>query len=417
MAAVALTLMNTLSSTLIWQDPVNYYCGQQTFSETLVSVSKSSKFVADITGEPVQDISLLLEPSSFVLNVTGCVTPKGVLRPAIAIEIINETLPILYSGAVQNMVVLEMIKIEQCRMEDIHPGAFMILPAINIILLRHNQLVYIKQGVFNHLRVAKLYLSYNNISFIETEAFDDMPNLRLLNLDNNKLKKWNSDWFTNTPNIQTISFDSNELKTIPANAFNKLKNFHYTSIRLSNNNISYIHPRSFQKLNLLYALWLDNNLLFEIDTEVFADLEQLYILSLTGNNIKCLPLDLLYSFKSRDMILRVEKNELMDCSCLHKIVNWAKSRRYLLTERSDFGDLSMRIKHREVRGKNRARTKLRVTNRRRNKQYSKANRGSNREKSVADSNRPSKYLLLHNLKEIHLEPENLEEETLLLDMR
>ncbi|KAK4876266.1 hypothetical protein RN001_012688 [Aquatica leii] len=333
MASVFLGLMTTLSSTLIWQDPVNYYCGEKTFSETPVSVSKSSKFVADIAAEPLQNISLLLESSSFVLDVTGCLTPKGILRPAIGIEIVNETLPILYSGAVQNLIVLEMIKIEYCGVQDIHPGAFMILPAIHTMLLRFNRLVYIKEGVFNHLRVAKLYLSNNSISYIENEAFDDMPNLRLLNLDSNRLKNWNSDWFTNTPNVQTLSVDSNELTKIPANAFNKLRNFHFTNIRLSNNNISYIHPRSFQKLHLLYALWLDNNLLFEIDPSAFVHLEQLYILSLTGNKIKCLPIESFYAFKSPDMILRVENNEFMSCSCLKKIEVWAKSNEYLLTER------------------------------------------------------------------------------------
>ncbi|KAF5272081.1 hypothetical protein FQA39_LY01164 [Lamprigera yunnana] len=301
--------------------------------ETPVSVSKSSKFVADVTAEPLANISLLLESSSFVVHVTGCFTPKGILRPAVGIEIINQTLPTLYNGAVQNMVLLEMIKIEYCKVEDIQPGSFMILPAIHTILLRFNKLVYIKEGIFNHLRVARLYLSHNTIAFIENSAFDDMPNLRLLNLDNNKLKHWNSDWFTNTPNIQTLSMSFNLLTKIPANAFNKLRNYRFTSIRLSNNHISYIHHRAFHKLSLLYALWLDNNILHEIDPEAFVHMEQLYIFSLAGNKIKCLPIHFLYTFKSIDMILRIEDNEHMDCACIKKIEIWARTRKFLLTER------------------------------------------------------------------------------------
>ncbi|KAK5645091.1 hypothetical protein RI129_006391 [Pyrocoelia pectoralis] len=333
MAAVFLGLLSSFSSTLIWQDPVNYYCGDRTFSETPVSVTKSSKFVIDLSAEPLQNISLLLEPSSFIIDVTGCVTPKGVLRPAVGIEINNQKLPILYSGAVQNMVVLQMIKIEHCQTIDIQPGAFMILPSINIILLRYNLIVYIKTGVFNHLRVAKLYLGNNNISFIENTAFDDMPNLRLLNLDGNRLKNWNTDWFTNTHNLEHLSLDSNQLTKLPANAFNKLKNSYSTVIRLSNNQIMYIHPQAFKKLNLLHALWLDHNNLIDFDKEILSNFERLFILSLTHNKLNCLDDSALYNLKSPQIILHVEDNEPMDCECLKKIEIWAKVRKHFLTQR------------------------------------------------------------------------------------
>ncbi|KAB0795161.1 hypothetical protein PPYR_12000 [Photinus pyralis] len=333
MAAVFLGLLSGFSSTLIWQDPVNYYCGDKSFSETPVSVTKSSKFVIDVSAEPLQNISLLLEPSSFIIDVTGCLTPKGVLRPAVGIEISNQKLPILYSGAVQNMVVLQMIKIEHCQVQDIHPGAFMILPYINTIFLRNNLLVYIKTGIFNNLRVAQLYLNNNNISYIENTALDDMPNLRLLNLDNNQLKHWNNDWFTNTYNLEHLSIDSNQLTKLPANAFNKLKNGRSTVIRLSNNQIMYIHPQAFRKLSLLHALWLNDNNLTDFDGTILSSFERLFVLSLSGNKLSCLDVSALYDLKSPQIVLHVENNEPMSCECLKKLEIWAKIRKHFLTQR------------------------------------------------------------------------------------
>ncbi|KAF2902894.1 hypothetical protein ILUMI_03286, partial [Ignelater luminosus] len=260
-----------------------YYCGQKTFSVTTVSVSRNIDFVTDITADSKQNLTT--DSTSFTLDVTGCVTPIGELKDAIGIEIQFKNLPNIYNGGVQNLLLLYMLKMEYCDIKELHPGAFLQLPSINTIFLRFNRIERIDEGVFNNLKVVKLYLSNNSISYIDPAAFNDMPNLSLIELDGNKLKTWNTDWFTNTPNVEHLSMDSNQLQRLPANAFKKLRNYYSTSIRLSNNQIVYIHPTAFEGLNLLYALWLDNNHISDLNDEVFRYFDRIYVLSLSGNEL------------------------------------------------------------------------------------------------------------------------------------
>lgn len=333
MAGVFLGLVASFTTSVLWEDPVMYYCGRKTFFETPVSVSRDPKFVTDVTAEPLQNITLLLDSGSFIIDVTGCLAPMGELMLATGIEITHQKLPFLFNGAIQNLRHLQFIKMEQCGLQELNPGAFLVLPQIETISLRHNEIEYIREGVFNYILVTKLYLSNNSISYIENDAFDNMPNLALLQLDNNKLKYWSTEWFKGSPNVEHLSLDTNLLTKLPANAFEKVKNCYSTSIRLSNNKISFIHPSAFEKLTLLYSLWLDNNKLYELDNKVFMNFQKLFILSLSGNDIKCLSEELLYNFKSNDLILRVENNKKMDCECLRRIETWAKSRNYFFSQR------------------------------------------------------------------------------------
>lgn len=232
---------------------------------------------------------------------TGCFEPSEALEKVSLIQIINETLPVVYEGAFKNLPSLVDIILDGDQIRNIYPGAFQNLERIYCIRIRNNYINEINEGIFNYLPLRELNLANNSITVINKNAFNDMPELAILLLGNNKLKQWNSEWFFNTPKLSTLNFACNSIEYLPARAFQNVHGVHVvnsvnvtTNIHLNTNNISYIDPAAFDGLNVLGWLFLNENQLTYIDREVFASLKQLDWLKLDHNQLHCVPDDLIH---------------------------------------------------------------------------------------------------------------------------
>lgn len=231
-----------------------------------------------------------------VEKFTGCFESSETLQKVSLIQIINETVPVIYEGAFNNLSNLVDIILDGDQIYEIHPGAFRNLEQIYCIRIRNNCIYKIDEGVFNNLLLSELNLINNNINVIHKNAFNDMPKLTVLLLSNNKLKYWNSDWFLNTPKLSTLNFAHNSIEFLPARAFKNVHGVHIvnsvnvtTNIHLNSNNISYIDPAALQDLEILGWLFLHKNQIADIDRSVFAALKQLDWLKLDHNHLHCIP--------------------------------------------------------------------------------------------------------------------------------
>lgn len=234
-----------------------------------------------------------------VEKFTGCFEASEVLEKVSLIQIINETVPVVYEGAFRNLTSLVDIILDGNQIHDIYPGAFENLESIYCIRIRNNYVNEIREGIFNRLPLRELNLANNSITVIHKNAFDDMPELSIILLSYNKLKQWNSDWFFNTPNLSTLNFGDNLIEYLPARAFKNVYGIHNvkganitTNVYLNANNISYIDPATFEGLNVLGWLFLHKNQLRYIDERVFTPLKQLDWLKLDDNQLSCIPDDL-----------------------------------------------------------------------------------------------------------------------------
>lgn len=230
---------------------------------------------------------------------TGCFEASEALEKVSLIQIINETIPVVYEGAFNNLSSLVDIILDGDQIRAIQPGAFRDLERIYCIRIRNNYIYEITEGIFNQLPLTELNLANNNISVIHQNAFNDMPDLTILLLSNNKLKYWNSDWFFNTPKLSTLNFACNSIEYLPARAFKNIYGIHVvnsvnvtTNIQLNTNNISYIDRAVFDGIDGLGWLFLNENRLKNIDEGVFASLKQLDWLKLDYNQLSCVPDDL-----------------------------------------------------------------------------------------------------------------------------
>lgn len=231
-----------------------------------------------------------------VEKFTGCFESSETLQKVSLIQIINETVPIIYKGAFNNLSSLVDIILDGDQIRAIYPGAFENLERIYCIRIRNNYINEINEGVFNNLSLSELNLMNNHISVIHKNAFNDMPELTVLLLNDNKLRRWNRDWFLNTPKLSTLNVAHNLIEFLPARAFKNVNGVHVvnsvnvtTNIHLNSNNISYIDPAVFEDLQVLGWLFLHKNHITYIDERVFATFKQLDWLKLDHNQLQCIP--------------------------------------------------------------------------------------------------------------------------------
>ncbi|KAJ8961986.1 hypothetical protein NQ314_005768 [Rhamnusium bicolor] len=220
------------------------------------------------------------------------------------IEFIEQKIPVLYENSLADLEDLDELVIEHC-----------------------NKLEEIKEGVFNNLALSTLDLSQNDITTIESSAFDNLPNILNINLADNNIGAWDKNWFKNTPLLTRISMQNNSIAKLPNNAFKNLvgvKKFGKVDLTinlvLSYNKIKTIEPKAFNGLTKINNLWLDNNQLENFD-ENLLDKVKVNDLRINQNNIRCLDGDLAKIIKADTTHL--DANPL-DCECLNNIKTWAE---------------------------------------------------------------------------------------------
>lgn len=249
------------------------------------------------------------------------ILPKNA-EDAVKISVRNQKLELKSNPVVNSK--LEIIEMEYNKL-SLQPGCFANYPKLWILSLVDNGLKSISKGVFNHLAVRKLNLSGNAIEGVEVGALDDMPNLEVLDLSNNKLKKVDSTWFKGSPKLDWLNFDYNQIGELQEGAFGNLidgrRKSKKLSIWLSYNNIERIHPQAFKGFGVLGSLWLSHN---KVNTLAGGPLRNLKMesLFLDHNQIVCLGEEDLVGLRGIGEIF-LQGNPL-NCDCLKGVKSWAK---------------------------------------------------------------------------------------------
>ncbi|XP_027003638.2 toll-like receptor 21 [Tachysurus fulvidraco] len=99
-----------------------------------------------------------------------------------------------------------------------------------------------------------------------------------------KLDSILNDSFSNQPQLRVLLLNNNQIKRIDKDAFGNLQYLH--TLNLSSNYIVYLDSPIFQNLQNLSTLLLANNRLTNISSELFSSLSKLEILDLQKNQLK-----------------------------------------------------------------------------------------------------------------------------------
>ena len=185
--------------------------------------------------------------------------------------------------------------------------------------------------------LTRLYLTKVNMNKIQSGAFEGLSSLHLLSLNGNKLNSLPNSTFQNTPILNILYLNDNDFYELPHGSicivkhltflyatWNKLTNLsfppcymnmtHLSTLDLSGNPIDKIHKQDFANLEYSHIrdLRLNNCKLKRLQEDVFAHLQGLTSINLSGNKFEYFPKDIFNNLTSL-LHLYVSHNRLHIC--------------------------------------------------------------------------------------------------------
>ncbi|XP_047529776.1 chaoptin-like [Vanessa atalanta] len=164
-------------------------------------------------------------------------------------------------------------------------SAFGSLPNLNILNLQENDISIIKRRAFSDMPSLQILdLSQNRIGQLSVEQFHSLHRLKLLRLDKNKLRALPRDVFKNTV-LEYLDLSNNQLALFPSSALTQV-GFTLRRLELSRNRIEYLDAAMFHATAFLHEMGLSHNALTVLSDNTLAGLPRLRRLDLSFNSIK-----------------------------------------------------------------------------------------------------------------------------------
>lgn len=194
------------------------------------------------------------------------------------LKIINGHVNVLCKDFVNHFKDTANLTLSALQLDDIELATFNDLKSLKSLEITDNNLIEIIGGVFNGLKIRSLSLERNGIIAIVPTAFDDMPNLKYLNLNWNKLDFVMSEWFNQKPMLSIVSLSYNSIDKLDENQFpifgiSKSCDVESTDLEkrcpiilLSHNRIKTIDNEAFGNNLKMDTIDLDHNYLTEVPT-------------------------------------------------------------------------------------------------------------------------------------------------------
>ncbi|KAJ3635123.1 hypothetical protein MTP99_008055 [Tenebrio molitor] len=132
-----------------------------------------------------------------------------------------------------------------------------------------------------------LYADHMRLTYINRTMFGLMPNLELVDLTGNKIRKLPIAIGSIMPKLTTFLLAKNRIQIPKRRAL--MRCFTIKTLMLSHNKIRSLHAMTFAKMPSLRVLYLDSNYLKFITPKMFAHLTNLKYLHLGNNLLKRVP--------------------------------------------------------------------------------------------------------------------------------
>ena len=168
---------------------------------------------------------------------------------------------------------------------EIHRLQFQSLSKLsNVLSLAHNTISELHPLQFQNLnKLTKLNLDHNTISVIHPLQFEKLARLFTLTLNHNLISEIHPLQFQKGLRwLEVLSLGYNNISEIPPNLFPKKG---LSDLTLSYNNINMIPLQVFQNLLRCFAMYLDHNEITELHPKQFQSIQLLTILDLSYNNL------------------------------------------------------------------------------------------------------------------------------------
>lgn len=248
-----------------------------------------------------------------LLDMSGnCLTkiPAQNLRNSIRLmylDLSENNIAEISNFELMNLPILKELRVGGNKLVSISSMAFMNVPQLQYLYMQQNLLSAIDSSklfqVFKQLEV--LDLSKNQLTKIP--SFKELPNIRQVRLDSNRISRVETLAFSSNPRLQLINLQDNGISTISRNSFDSLDQLvilllannsiktiergmldgmkNLQQLNLRNNSLSEINNATFNSVTMLTTLDLSHNGLTRIDKNAFTPLKKLFWLDLSSNMI------------------------------------------------------------------------------------------------------------------------------------
>ena len=169
------------------------------------------------------------------------------------------------------LIDLQFLHISQNRLTQIGPGIFYpYLPNLKTLDLSYNNISIITSDCISDMVSLEEVKLNNNILTNVTGRLHNLPMLRSLYLNQNKIKDLGADTFSDLPCLQTLDLSFNQISVIDDDTFTLgNERSQLELLNLKHNNIKVLNPQIFSRLASLKTLYLDYNSLIDIPAGVF----------------------------------------------------------------------------------------------------------------------------------------------------
>ncbi|XP_063423278.1 insulin-like growth factor-binding protein complex acid labile subunit [Mytilus trossulus] len=234
-------------------------------------------------------------------NIDGIFTyMNGMVR----LDLSNNQIDKISSESFKNMTNLRYLLLGSNRITSIEVKAFNDNNLISFISLTGNPVIdvdglFIKNNVLSFIELTNcslktfpkglprmtrfLYLDQNNITSITKKEIEPVESLVNLFISENQIQFIERDAFAGLRGLQELWINFNQINEVPIPPLEAKK------LHIDNNNIAHVRKNDFQFGSKLETLSIKNNQISVINAETFENLTNLLSLYLGGNSITVLP--------------------------------------------------------------------------------------------------------------------------------
>lgn len=229
--------------------------------------------------------------------------PANVSRFLLSVPLELKTFP---RNVFKKLPGLLVLLLENAGIETLDHDSFELGSNLLTLLLAENKIEKIPSGVFAELESLEiLELNKNRIQIIEDNAFSGLVSLRELSLENNRIRTLGAlalagatnlrelhlayndmevidEGSLNLPNLRMLGLGYNRLKSVPDHMCTHSPKL--GTISIWNNEITHIR-QTFYNCHSLEFLYMDNNLIEDVDFVALSALEKLDSFTLSNNSM------------------------------------------------------------------------------------------------------------------------------------
>ncbi|XP_078572441.1 uncharacterized protein LOC144859562 [Branchiostoma floridae x Branchiostoma japonicum] len=245
---------------------------------------------------------------------TGGITdiPKNVPADTVYLVVEYTNISVIPTGVFNNLHKLTGLLLDGNQLTSIESGAFEGLTNMSLLSLSSNpglSLTKVDPSILKDIKNLTSFLAKENkLGIIPTKFFAENKQLREVCIKNAGLAKLQTASFSNLKNLVIVDLSKNQIGNIGADLFTGSSKIQ--SLNLSDSQIKSIEPRAFETQEEMRFLMLDHNMLVSVRSALLG-LRNLLTLALNDNKIVSLNVD---DFKDLVMLksLDLSNNELQN---------------------------------------------------------------------------------------------------------